>query len=106
MVVLFNTSGSINGSERTVVPFTDLITSELARYKEHITRIEAHLTDEDGRKKSVDDKRCVLEARIEGRQPVAVHGHGDTSLQAVESGIDKLKSALDTILGKNMRHHQ
>lgn len=75
MIVQFNTSNNVNGKERVIGPFVDLITEELCRYKEHITRIEAHLTDEDGRKNGGDDKRCVLEARIEGRTPVAVHGH-------------------------------
>ncbi|MBX2905914.1 MAG: hypothetical protein KF744_07750 [Taibaiella sp.] len=105
MIVQFNTSSNVNGRERVINPFIDLITEELGRYKEHISRIEAHLTDEDGRKNGGDDKRCVLEARIEGRSPVAVHGHGDTYQQAVDSGIDKLKAALDTIFGKALRHH-
>jgi ribosome-associated translation inhibitor RaiA len=105
MKILFNTDHNITGKESLTAPFIELIADELRRFSEHITRIEAHLTIEDGHKNGGNDKRCVLEARIEGRQPIAVTSHADTYQQAVDGAIDKLKASLDTIFGRLTNHH-
>ncbi len=47
---------------------------------------------------------CTLEARIEGKQPIAVTCHADTVELAVNGALDKIKSSLDTIVGR-MKHH-
>jgi ribosome-associated translation inhibitor RaiA len=105
MTVQFNTDHNVNGKESLTGPFKELITEELSRYAEHITRIEAHLTDEDGKSKhGGNDKRCVLEARIEGRQPIAVTSHESTYQLAVEGAIDRLKASLETIFDKAGSH--
>ena len=104
MIIQFNTDKNIEGTENFTATFTELITDELERFSSQITRIEAHLTDENGNKDGQNDMRCVLEARIEGRQPIAVTNQADTHYQAVEGAIDKLKSSLDTILGRLKNH--
>jgi hypothetical protein len=43
------------------------------RYSEHITRIEVKFSDEkNSDRDSENDKRCVLEARLKGLQPLVV----------------------------------
>jgi hypothetical protein len=37
-------------------------------------------------------------------KPIAVTNHGDTHEQAVKGAVDKLKTSLDTILGR-LRNH-
>ena len=59
---------------------------------------EVHLSDENGNKESENDKRCMIEARLKGRQPIAVTDVADTYDHAVNGAIDKLKTSLDTIL--------
>ncbi len=105
MIVQFNTSSNVNGKETFTAPLVELITTELGRFTGHITRIEAHLTDEDGRKNGIADKRCVLEARIEGKKPIAAEARADTYQLAVESALDKLNASLNTIFGKVANHH-
>jgi len=100
MTIQFNTDNNIPAKEAIKEPLTALIADELNRYSEYITRIEVHLTDENGSKSGINDKRCVLEARLEGKSPVAVTNHANTRDQAVEGAIDKLKSVLDTMIGK------
>ncbi len=84
---------------------SDILTDELGRFSEHITRLEVHLTDENGAKEGINDKKCVIEARIEGKHPIAVTSHANTHDQAVDSAIHKLKSSLDTMVGKMNNHH-
>ena len=105
MIIQFNTDKTINGDERNQEFFTSQITEELDRFQSHITRIEVHLSDENGNKEGMNNILCLLEARLEGRKPIAVSEQADTVEMAVSGAIDKLKSALETILGR-MSNHQ
>lgn len=104
MIIQVNTDHNIAGSERLNEHVKEVITEAFGRHSEHITRVEVHLSDENGNKSGVDDKKCVLEARMEGHQPVVATSHAGTTEQAVNLAIEKVKHSLDTIIGK-MRHH-
>ena len=82
-----------------------LLVEKLQRFSEHITRLEVHLSDQNGSKPGVNDKRCMLEVRLEGREPIAVKGEGDSYEHALHEAIGRVKSLLDTIVGK-MRNHE
>jgi len=105
MKIQFNTGKNIVGSEGLRSSLTTLISSELSRFEDHITRLEVHLSDEDSNKNGVNDKRCMIEARIEGMKPIAVTNNADTQEQAVTGAVDKLKSSLSTIQGR-LRNHK
>lgn len=100
MTIQFNTDKTIDGSEKLTTPYIAMIEQELERFSEYITRIEMHLSDKNGKKGGLDDIRCMIEARLEGRQPIAVTADADSKDQAISAAIDKLKNSLDTILGK------
>lgn len=104
MKIQFNTDKTINGEERNQDFFTSQIAEELNRYESHITRIEVHMSDENGKKEGRNNILCLLEARLEGRQPIAVSNQSDTIELAVSGAIDKLKASLETILGKLQNH--
>ncbi|HEY8387210.1 MAG TPA: HPF/RaiA family ribosome-associated protein [Parasegetibacter sp.] len=100
MQIQFNTDNHIKGSEKLQENLRSLIAAPLERFSSRLTRIEVHLNDENSIKGGGDDKRCMLEARIEGMQPIAVTNFGDTLENAVRGAVDKLKAALDTAIGK------
>ncbi len=100
MIIQLNTDNNITGSKELSQTVEGLISKSLDRFAEQITRVEVHLTDENGRKQGQDDKRCMLEARLEGMQPIAVTDHGNTHIQAAKGAINKLKTALDTATGR------
>ena len=66
----------------------------LGHLAEHITRVEVHLSDENGKKGGSHDKRCMMEARLEGHQPIAVTHEAETIAQAIElakaAGVDTI----------------
>ena len=105
MKIQFNTGRNIIGSEELRTSLTSIISGELSRFKDHITRLEVHLSDEDSNKNGVNDKRCMIEARLEGMKPIAVTNHADTQEQAVTGAVEKLKSSLNTIQGR-LRNHK
>ncbi len=104
MTIQFNTDKNINGNEEFTAPYVAQIQDELSRYSNQITRIEVHLSDEDGNKSGLNAMRCVIEARLESRQPIAVTNQADTHDQAVGGALDKLTTSLDTIMGKLGNH--
>jgi len=104
MEVLFNTDKNIEGKERIESYFTDQIKESMERFENRVTRVEVHLSDENGNKSGVRDKKCVLEARPEGLKPLAVTSHEDTIEKAITSAIKKLNSSLKSLLGKIETH--
>ncbi len=105
MTIQLNTDKHLSVHEAFGNKLDDLLSEELSRFSEHITRLEVHLSDENGSKEGLNDKKCLLEARIEGRQPIAVTGLANTYEIAVNRAIDKLKASLNRILGR-IRNHQ
>lgn len=98
MTIQFNTDKTINGDKKQQDYFTSQITEELKNYESNITRIEVHLSDENGEKEGVNAIRCLLEARIEGKQPIAVTEQANSVELAVSGAITKLKSSLKKTL--------
>src|SRR5690348_13909872 len=85
MQILVNTDNHIGGSQKLSGFVEDVLQGTLGRFGERITRVEVHLTDENSREKEGNnDKRCVLEARLAGLQPIAVSDQGATLEQAID----------------------
>jgi ribosome-associated translation inhibitor RaiA len=104
MKVQFNTDKTINGDERHEDFFTTQIAEELDRFQSHITRLEVHVSDENGKKEGLEDIRCLLEARLEGMQPIAVSNQAGTIDLAISGALNKLKASLKTTLGRMQNH--
>lgn len=104
MNIQFNTDSNISGDEKLEAYINATISDELTFFRDHITRIEVHLSDVNGDKNGQYDKRCLLEARIEKREPIAVSSHANTIEESVSEAIDKLKSSLETIIGRLKDH--
>jgi len=100
MQIQVNTDNNIEGREALAAHVTGVLDGALGRFNDRITRIEVHLSDENGHKSGQNDKRCMLEARLEGRQPTAVTHQAETLDQAVHGAAEKLERALETILGR------
>ncbi len=104
MTIQLNTDNNLTISPAFNTTLNDLLKDELERFGDYITRLEVHLSDANGNKKGLNDKKCLLEARLAGRPPIAVTDSGDSMEQTVNGAIDKLKTSLDTIIGKMKNH--
>lgn len=105
MNIQVNTDHNIKGSAELNTYVQNALTEHFERFKNAITRIEVHLSDENAGKTSANDKRCLLEARVANHQPIVVSHHADTIHQAIEMASDKLLRSLDTMVGKLTDHH-
>lgn len=104
MLVQIHTDKNIEGGSRFLEFFSNEIKNELARFDEIVTRIEVHISDENGNKSSSNDKKCVIEARVEKKQPVAVTANSDSTEKAFFEALDKIQRVLDTTLDKIKEH--
>ena len=104
MTIQINTDKTISGEQRSADFFSSQIAKALERFESHITRIEVHLKDVNGKKDGFNDISCLLEARLEGRQPIAISNQANTIDLAVTGAIDKIKSTIETIIGKSQKH--
>ena len=104
MQVQVNTSNGIENKETLERWATDYLTDALARFSQDVTRVEVQLRDVNSGKKGADDKRCMLEARITGRDPVAATHHAPTQDEAFRGATQRLIHLLDHTLGKLDRH--
>jgi ribosome-associated translation inhibitor RaiA len=100
MKIQVNTDNHITGRKTLVEQAEATITSALGHLVEHITRVEVHLSDENGEKTGGRDKRCMMEARLEGRQPIAVTDESDSLDGAIAGAADKLKSSLEHTISR------
>ena len=100
MLIQINTDKNIESSAASIAHFTGVIKEHLERYDEHITRIEAHLSDENGSKNAGDDKKCLLEVRKKGADPIVVSSVEATMHQAVKSASEKMASLIEKALEK------
>jgi hypothetical protein len=103
MQVRFNTDDQIVGRDELARRVEAEVGDALDRFSDRITRVEIHVSDENSARKRSSaggDKRCLIEARLAGRQPVATSHIAATIDDAVSGASEKLKRLLDGLLGK------
>lgn len=109
MKIQINIDRNIENHEALDAQVSGAVQSALSRISEHITRVEVHLSDENSNKKGGnDDMRCVMEARVKGRRPIAVMHRAATLDQAVDGAAEKLTKLIKSTLGRlsEQRSHQ
>jgi len=100
MKIQINISHHIAGHEALARQAESTVEGTLGHLAEHVTRVEVHVSDENSEKGGNLDKRCLMEARLEGRQPLAVTDHAATVGQAVAGAAEKLKQAVGHALDR------
>jgi ribosome-associated translation inhibitor RaiA len=100
MQIQINTDHNIEGHEALAAQVSSVVEGALSLVSDHITRVEVHLSDENSAKGGQHDKRCLMEARLEGRQPIAVTHQAATLDEAVDGAADKLARLIDSDLGR------
>ena len=105
MQVQVHTDDKIHGGESLAQWVQQEALSRLARFRDTVTRIEVFLTDEDAGKSGANDKRCRIEARPAGRQPITVTADADKVADAFTGAADKLVRAIDPDLGRAKDRH-
>ena len=94
MQIQINTDHNIEGNERLANFYTSEINKELDRFDQFITRIEVHFGDENSEKFGKNDKKCLIEARIIKKEPIAVTAYEESIEKAFYTALEKIKRVL------------
>jgi hypothetical protein len=100
MQIQVNTDDNLRGSASLTTWVENEVSSGLSRFNEYLTRVEVHLGDENAAKSGGADKRCMLEARVAGQDPLSVTHQAAALDEACKGAIRKLKGLLDSRLGR------
>jgi len=104
MQIQINTDRNIEGHQSLDNRVRGALESALNHNSDHITRVEVHLSDESNKKGGVGAMRCLMEARLERHQPVAVTHHAETLDHAVHGAVDKLTRLIEHTIGRVREH--
>ncbi|MDR3527632.1 MAG: HPF/RaiA family ribosome-associated protein [Rhizomicrobium sp.] len=104
MLIQVNTDTNIEGSEKFVHYVEAELNRLLSRFRDGLSRLEIHLSDENGGKPGANDKRCILEARRSSHSALVVRHDGATLQEAWTGAAKKLVHALESDLGRDTDH--
>jgi hypothetical protein len=102
MKVQLNTDHNVQGNETLAGRVEAEVESSLSRFREQITRVEVHISDENAVKRGPAEKRCLMEVRPTGLHPVAVTHQAAAIGEAVIGAARKLRTALGNTLGRRL----
>ena len=105
MLILVNSNHSVDVNSTLEEHVKAAVEGELERFDDQLTRVEVHLNDENSGKSGPQDKRCQMEARIKGHEPISTSHKADSLTLAIDGAAEKLNHALAHALDKKLNHH-
>lgn len=102
MQIQVNTDHHIEAGERLSAYLTDELASALSRFDGWLTRVEVHLSEEGVA--PTETKRCVMEARPAGAQPIVTTHEAGSVDEAHGGALLKLEKALDAKYSRKHEH--
>ena len=102
MQVLLQADPNTDGRHKMQAHLEAVVKNALDRFRERITRVDAHLSDaHSAMKTGPDDIHCTLEAHLVGMGPIVVKDHASNAHQAIEGAVRKLKRAVASEIEKH-----
>ena len=101
MDIQVNTDNHIKGSERFTNYVHNVVEGAVTNFRDQISHVGVHVSDQNSSKIGFNDKRCTMEARIIGRKTTAVTHDADSVDEAVMGAAEKIKHSIEHTLGKN-----
>jgi ribosome-associated translation inhibitor RaiA len=90
MKIQVNSDRSVDVNAGLTRAIEERVSTTLSRYSDRLTRVEVHLSDINGERFGTQDKRCVMEARPTGLNPVSVTGQAANVDDAVKGASQKM----------------
>jgi ribosomal subunit interface protein len=101
MQVLINSDNQVSVNGELTKFIQEEIERALGRFEDRLTRVDVFLSDLNGPKTgSAADKRCVIETRPSGRQPVTASDDAGTMTEAISGAVSKMRRQLDSTFGR------
>jgi hypothetical protein len=104
MQIQVNADNHLGSNEARNVWARGVVEAAMSHLADHVTRVEVHLSDENAGKGGAAVLRCTMEARLNGRPPVAVSNDASAMDAAVNGAVHKLLRATSHALGRADKH--
>lgn len=101
MDIQINTSNAVDGTGGFADAMEETTRSRLSRFEDRLTRVELHFSDQTAARDTGNDKRCAIEARLAGGDPISVTDEAATLDLAATGALKKMTTALDRHIGKS-----
>ena len=100
MQIQVNSGNSLPVDDELIHTAESIARRSLGRFEERLTRLEIHVNDLNSHKGGAQDKRCQIEARPAGMDPVSASHDADNIEAAMRGAAQKLERLLDTTFGR------
>ena len=104
MQIQVNADNHIEGNAARDEWARGVVDGAMAHFADSVTRVEVHMSDENAGKGGSPALRCTMEARLNGRPPVAVSNDAGGMDAAVNGAVHKLVRATAHALGRADKH--
>jgi hypothetical protein len=104
MQIQVNADNHLDPSEARDAWTSRVVETAMAHFAASVTRVEVHLSDENAGKGGEAALRCVMEARVSGRPPVAVRNDAPSLDAAIHGAVHKLVRATEHAVGRADKH--
>jgi ribosome-associated translation inhibitor RaiA len=113
MQIHVHTDNNIDGSAEMTAHVEREVATALSRFRDRLTRVEIHLSDESAGRVTEADIRCLIEARPEAQNPVTVTDDAGSVDAALTGALHRLDRLLASQEGRqqdqrdrtSIRHH-
>ncbi len=95
--------GDVDHSDAIETFVEEQVTHALRHHTEQVTRVEVHLRDMNGPKSGMD-KRCMMEVRLAGHDPIAVEDDATSLYDAITQTAGKLQRAVQRKIERHEAH--
>ena len=86
--------GDIQNSNAVEEHVSQCLEKALEHVSDRVTRVEVHLRDDKQGRDGHDDKRCTMEVRLAGEQPMAVESRSSDIYHSITETAEKLGRAV------------
>lgn len=104
MEILINSDNEVKMDQEGKDYFRAELQDSLKRFEDYVTRFEVYFSDETSNKDTPGDQKCVIEARIKGRNSEIVTSHASAQKAAFDASIDKIRTVLDRVIEQQRGH--
>jgi ribosome-associated translation inhibitor RaiA len=105
MQIYVRTDTNIDASGTLTAHVEGEVAAALSRFRDHITRIEVHLSDESGGRANSAAIRCTIQARPAGQTPVTVTDDAGSVDAALMGAVHRLNHLLASHEGRQEDQH-
>lgn len=98
MDIIINSDNNVDTSIEFKNQYREELEQSLKRFESYVTRYEVFFSDEASNKESIGDHKCVIEARVKGRNPERVSHNGDNAKVAFDGAVSKIRAVLDRVV--------